>query len=162
MRVISLLFALGLVGSALSAPAPIPQPQPLMIPALFAKDPLSIHRRSVIPPPAAIDDEVVEDQERIEGASLGGSQVQVDLDAETETLAEAEQPSEDSCAAVCGVQRVEGAKSEREALCSADGLHATLNCAQCIDNTWPDTTYEDSAMAEYQRIVDACNDTPQK
>ena len=31
-----------------------------------------------------------------------------------------------------------------------------MACATCIDSTWSDATWEDSEMAEYHRIVDAC------
>lgn len=40
-----------------------------------------------------------------------------------------ETEAEDACANVCGVTRVEGAKSEHEALCSPAGLKAT--CRSC-------------------------------
>ncbi|KAL7424624.1 hypothetical protein Q5752_000308 [Cryptotrichosporon argae] len=72
------------------------------------------------------------------------------------------EPADDACADVCGLHRVEGAHNEREALCSAEGLRATLACAECIDTTWPDTTWEDSAMAEYDRILSACEAKPQR
>ncbi|EIW67885.1 hypothetical protein TREMEDRAFT_33167, partial [Tremella mesenterica DSM 1558] len=64
----------------------------------------------------------------------------------------------ETCKDICGMYRVEGAHNEREALCSSHGLQATLECAQCIDSTWPETSWEESAMAEYERIVSACND----
>ncbi|WWD22240.1 hypothetical protein CI109_106731 [Kwoniella shandongensis] len=164
MRASALLFALGLVGSVLAAPAPIARPH--IAPSLFTKDPLSIHRRSVIPPPPATEEQL-EAESEAETTSVEVQSTTAATAATTtpEIAVEDEEdlpPAEDSCATVCGVQRVEGAKSEREALCSVDGLHATLQCAQCIDKTWPDTTWEDSAMAEYERIVAACDDAPQK
>jgi hypothetical protein len=67
-------------------------------------------------------------------------------------------PSDEACQEVCGLHRIEGAASEREALCSDEGLRNTLECALCIDTTWPDTTYEDSALAEFERIKQACGD----
>ncbi|WVQ93908.1 hypothetical protein IAU59_000986 [Kwoniella sp. CBS 9459] len=85
----------------------------------------------------------------------------VQPEVETESETQAETDKEEPCVSICGVQRVEGAKSEREALCSVIGLQATLACAKCIDETWPETTWEDSAMAEYERIVSACDDSPQ-
>lgn len=70
-----------------------------------------------------------------------------------------EQPAEDACDAVCGLRHLDGALSERDALCSETGLSNTLECALCIDNTWTETTWEDSALAEYERIVVACKST---
>lgn len=89
--------------------------------------------------------------------------------------------SEDACSAVCATHYIAGAKTEREALCSPKGLQNTresawqwcicgheqrvngvVDCALCIDNTWPDTTWQESAMAEYERIVEACEQAPQK
>ncbi|KAK4689097.1 hypothetical protein P7C73_g1006, partial [Tremellales sp. Uapishka_1] len=106
-------------GGYFKAPAPVAAPE---TPILFAKDPMSVHRRAVVPPPIEEDEE--------------------------------------PCLNVCGLKRVEGATSEREALCSVDGLRATYACAECIDTAWPDTTWEDSAIAEYDRIASACDDGP--
>ncbi|WRT63489.1 uncharacterized protein IL334_000394 [Kwoniella shivajii] len=171
MRTATFLIALGLFGTALSAPIAEPNSK-----FLFAKDPLSIHRRTV---PDESNIHSVEDiimtpefQAEVESSSStsssstssssgsgSGSEVKESSESEMNITSE---PSEDSCAEICGIQRVEGAKSEREALCSSEGLLATLECAQCIDQTWPDTSYEDSAMNEYERIVSACNDSPQQ
>lgn len=142
MRAFTFLLALGLLGSTFAAP--VAQPEANVAPALFAKDPLSIHRRSNIPVPEIAEEE-----------NVAESNVSTTTDV-------VEEPSEDSCVAICGIQKIDGAKSEREALCSTDGLKATLSCAQCIDSTWPDTTWEDSAMAEYERIVSACQGTSQR
>jgi hypothetical protein len=111
-------------------------------------DPLSIHKREPIP------------------------------ESEPEPLSDTDDMA---CSDVCGAHRVEGARNEREALCSIAGLQATCEltrplyqstyllcadhadrCAQCIDRTWPETSWDDSAMAEYERIADACRDEPQQ
>ncbi|WVQ80992.1 hypothetical protein IAT38_003099 [Cryptococcus sp. DSM 104549] len=185
MRAFTYLLSIGLFASALAQPVAKPNG---VSPALFAKDPMSIHRRSAVPPPVEVDPEAeafapsepssedTGDEEAsvevtgVEAEALDGDAViQLDADiakeedaAAADVLIAAEGAEEDSCEAVCGVHRVEGAKNEREALCSAEGLKTTLSCAQCIDRTWPDTTWEDSAMAEYERIVSACNDSPQR
>ncbi|KAK1926529.1 hypothetical protein DB88DRAFT_170752 [Papiliotrema laurentii] len=65
-------------------------------------------------------------------------------------------PADDACDTVCGVDHISNAQSQREALCSETGLESTLACALCIDTTWSETTWEDSALAEYERIVEAC------
>lgn len=110
------------------------------------KDPLSIHRKSSIPPPAAGDDELIktavkslpydleteftDDSGLVRFASPSSTSasssskspvVQIEMDAYEAEDAE----TEDTCANVCGVTRVEGAKSEQEALCSPAGLKAT-------------------------------------
>jgi len=146
MRIAAVLFSLGLVASVLAAPAP-------GTPLLFAKDPMSIHRRSPVPEPVPVSPENVHVNDRNHASTSSAPIIAVVEDNE-------EEPSEEACVSICGIRRVEGAKNEREALCSVNGLKATLDCAQCIDTTWPDTTWEDSAMAEYHRIVDACDDTP--
>ncbi|WWC85642.1 uncharacterized protein L201_000508 [Kwoniella dendrophila CBS 6074] len=152
MRTSTFLLALGLFTSVLAAP--VAQPNS---PVLYTKDPLSIHRRSEIP------------SENFENTDLT-PEFQAEIDSSSSSLSSssaitattaATEPAEDACNEVCGVKRVEGAKSEREALCSSEGLLATLQCAQCIDQTWPDTSYDDSAMAEYERIVSACDASPQ-
>nr|XP_019014325.1 uncharacterized protein I206_00407 [Kwoniella pini CBS 10737]OCF53106.1 hypothetical protein I206_00407 [Kwoniella pini CBS 10737] len=145
MRTFTFLLALGLFGSAFSAPVAEPNVNPI----LFTKDPLAIHKRSEIDIPEKVEDIIM----------TPAFQAEVEASSSTAT---SQAPTEDSCSEICGIQRVEGAKSEREALCSSEGLLATLQCAQCIDQTWPDTSYEDSAMAEYERIVSACDDTPQQ
>nr|XP_019048549.1 hypothetical protein I302_02321 [Kwoniella bestiolae CBS 10118]OCF27479.1 hypothetical protein I302_02321 [Kwoniella bestiolae CBS 10118] len=148
MRTSTFLLALGLFGSAFSAPVA----EPNVVPVLFAKDPLAIHKRSEVVP-ENVEDIIMtpEFQAEVESATV---RVEIPMSESA--------PSDDSCTEICGVQRVEGAKSEREALCSSEGLLATLQCAQCIDQTWPDTSYEDSAMAEYERIVSACDSSPQQ
>lgn len=76
------------------------------------------------------------------------------------------------CTELCKVRTIEGARSGLEALCSLDGLQSTrelafrdqrrgradssVACAQCIDTTWPEDMFENSAMAEYDRIVQLC------
>ncbi|WWC57975.1 uncharacterized protein I303_100510 [Kwoniella dejecticola CBS 10117] len=147
MRTSTFLLALGLFGSAFSAPVAEPNVNPI----LFTKDPLAIHKRSEVD---------IDIPEKVEDIIMTPA-FQAEVEASSST-ASSQTPSDDSCSAICGVQRVEGAKSEREALCSSEGLLATLQCAQCIDQTWPDTSYEDSAMAEYERIVSACDDSPQQ
>ncbi|ORY31983.1 hypothetical protein BCR39DRAFT_524931 [Naematelia encephala] len=103
-------------------------------PALVPKDAMALHKRASVPPVS-------------------------ESDAEVES---AEDQLEDACTEVCGTVRVEGAQSEREALCSTSGLRATLECATCIDMTWPDTEWEDSATAEYERIFSACHQDTQQ
>ncbi|OCF33163.1 hypothetical protein I316_05208 [Kwoniella heveanensis BCC8398] len=189
MRASTFLIALGFIGTSFAAPTPLAQPQPQPVaPILFAKDPLAIHKRADVPDvpdTAAIEidaedqnKDVVEIEVQAEVASAAAtassstsveSAVVVPLAessavsavAEPSTESESEAEKEEPCVSICGVQRVEGAKSEREALCSVFGLQATLACAKCIDETWPETTWEDSAMAEYERIVSACDDSPQ-
>lgn len=51
------------------------------------------------------------------------------VQTEMEAYEVEETETEDACANVCGVTRVEGAKSEHEALCSPAGLKAT--CRSC-------------------------------
>ncbi|GFZ43716.1 hypothetical protein JCM24511_01436 [Saitozyma sp. JCM 24511] len=149
MRVLNIIFSLGLVASALAAPAPISNFA--NSPILFAKDPLSIHKRSALPEAAPEPIALSESSSDITARSAS---------SEDSELSDTDQ-DEGSCSDVCGIRKVQGARTEREALCSMEGLRATLECAQCIDSSWPDTTWEESAMAEYERIVDACADAPQ-
>jgi hypothetical protein len=89
-----------------------------------------------------------------DSASLDAPAVVEDITADAP-----QRPAEDACDAVCGIRHLDGAQSERDALCSDMGLANTLECALCIDNTWSDTTWEDSALAEYERIIEACKST---
>ncbi|WVF66287.1 hypothetical protein IAT40_001027 [Kwoniella sp. CBS 6097] len=191
MRASTFLIALGFIGTSFAAPTPLAQPQPQPVsPILFAKDPLAIHKRADVPdvsvPAAAavelseVEAEAETEVVQVEVASTSTSTAIIEsavsvpvpsVDAESSavvaapvqssTETESQTETEEPCVSICGVQRVEGAKSEREALCSVIGLQATLACAKCIDETWPETTWEDSAMAEYERIVSACDDSPQ-
>ncbi|WVQ76467.1 hypothetical protein IAR50_006135 [Cryptococcus sp. DSM 104548] len=161
MRAFALLVSMGLISSVLAAPAPQPGLSPL-----FSKDPLSLHRRSVAPDTdadaavLAYDPDAASSDDTLSPPS-SGSDVPI-VETEPEIYEVEEVPAEDACADVCGVTRVEGAKSEKEALCSGEGLKATYACAQCIDQTWPDNVWEDSAMAEYEKIASACDDSPQR
>jgi hypothetical protein len=89
--------------------APVSEPGALnKFPVLFAKDPLSIHKRAANRNP----------EPRVAAADVAANP---ELDEVTEVATQ----DEDSCAEVCGIRKVEGAKTEREALCSIDGLRAT-------------------------------------
>jgi hypothetical protein len=143
-----------LLASVMAAPTPDEHPHAL----LFPKDPMAIHKRDVIPvDPLPVARAEVERAEAESAARPARRGKVIKRQPAADFLAP---PAEDSCASVCGVTRVEGARSEREALCSVDGLRATFDCAECIDATWPDTTWEDSALAEYERIVAACEEAP--
>ncbi|AFR98187.1 hypothetical protein C343_06166 [Cryptococcus neoformans C23] len=180
MRTLTVLVSFGLLTSAIAAPGPRPRPPPF-----FLRDPLSIHRKSFIPPPIG-DDELTRtavkslpyglEAEFADDSGLSrftsssstpsssssskGAIVKIEMEAYEAEDAE----TEDTCANVCGVTRVEGASSEQEALCSPAGLKATYACAQCMDKAWSGTTWENSALAEYERIASACegNDSSQR
>ncbi|WVR03333.1 hypothetical protein IAU60_000324 [Kwoniella sp. DSM 27419] len=158
MRSSSLFVALSLFGAVFAAP--IADPAMLQ----FEKAPLSVHRRAVLPDTSTVVNDVTAGSASLEASAVPAAPTAAAVEDTAVVTAALEAPvtaDSDSCSSVCGLQRVPGARSEREALCSVDGLHATLECAQCIDRTWPDTTWEDSAMAEYERIVSACDDSPQ-
>ncbi|WVO23700.1 uncharacterized protein IAS62_005055 [Cryptococcus decagattii] len=173
MRIFTVLLSFGLLTFSIAAPAPQPK-----VPSFFFKDPLSIHRRSSIPLPVAGDDEQTKQSTKLlaydlevefiedsdpahltsssSASTSSSSSKNVVVETEMEAYEVEETEAEDACANVCGVTRVEGAKSEHEALCSPAGLKATYACAQCIDNVWNDITWENSALAEYERIASAC------
>ncbi|TYJ55055.1 hypothetical protein B9479_004279 [Cryptococcus floricola] len=164
MRAFTLLVSLGLISSVLAAPAPQPGLSPL-----FSKDPLSLHRRSAAPDAEAdsailaYDPDAASSDDTLSSPSSSNSDSDIPIVATEPEMYEVEEaPAEDACADVCGVTRVEGAKSEKEALCSGPGLRATYTCAQCIDQTWPDNVWEDSAMAEYEKIASACDNSLQQ
>jgi len=122
-------------------PEPLPLPAPAVGPALFRHDPYAIHRRSLVTDPESLGER---------------SDLQPEARADAQARSVERSDADEPCSAVCGMQKIEGAKNEKEALCSVEGLRATLECASCIDDAWPDTTWEESAMAEYDRIVEAC------
>lgn len=132
------LYVLSLVLAALSVhAAPIAEAGPSLAgPALFSHDPYSIHRRSS--PPLS---------------KRGDEDLTAELEAEDDLT---EEMNLASCSTECGVIKIQGVKSEKEALCSEPGLEATKGCAQCIDTTWPNTRFQASAMSEYEKLVALC------
>lgn len=158
---------------------------PVDSPVLRSKDPLSIHRRSSEPAGEVLDERDLSALAGPSSSSQFAERAAVPWKAANDDYEElAEVDEEDdmdfACAAECAVQQIHGAKNEREALCSAQGLKTTrelvpdaalglmstdktsltVACARCIDATWPDTSYEDSAVAEYERIAQSCQDDP--
>ncbi|KAE8542977.1 hypothetical protein D1P53_000464 [Cryptococcus gattii VGV] len=166
MRIFTVLLSFGLLAFSIAAPAPQPK-----VPSFFFKDPLSIHPRSSIPFPIAGDDEQTKSSDKLLAYDLevefiedsdpvhltssssvstsSSSSKNVVVETEMEAYEVEETETEDTCANVCGVTRVEGAKSEHEALCSPAGLKATYN-------VWNDIAWENSALAEYEHIASAC------
>jgi len=146
----TLVFVLSLITFALASPLPIPASGSVAdavaqrdVLFKFSGDPLAIHKRAAVP----------------------GPEPDAEFEPDSAPASTSEDESGDSigaCELECGQHRVEGARNEREALCSAQGLRATLRCAQCIDRTWPESSWEDSAMAEYQRIVGTCESEHQQ
>lgn len=94
---------------------------------LRSKDPLSIHRRSDA-------DDLLQRELPIASGS-GSSQPVVERAAvpwnaadvydETDDDVDMEDDMDFACAAECAVQQIHGAKNEREALCSVQGLKTT-------------------------------------
>lgn len=79
-------------------------------PALFTHDPYSIHRRGAS----------VVRRQHLE--TRDNDSILAELEAED---ALTEEISLASCSNECGVIKIHGVKSEKEALCSDEGLHAT-------------------------------------
>lgn len=91
-------------------PAPVSQANAAG-PALFTHDPYSIHRRSS--PPSMKKRSL---SKREDDSTLAELEAEDDLTEELEMA---------SCSSECGVIKIEGVKSEKEALCSDQGLRAT-------------------------------------
>lgn len=86
--------------------APIAEAGPSFAgPALFSHDPYAIHRRSFSPISKRDDDDLTAELEAVDDLT--------------------EEVSLASCSTECGVIKIQGVKSEKEALCSDAGLEAT-------------------------------------
>lgn len=139
----SAVYVLSLVLSLVAQAAPVPEANAAGT-LLFTHDPYSIHRRSNPPTFSKRSLQTRDDEDE---------SMLADLEAEADLT---EEISLASCSTECGVIKISGVKSEKEALCSDEGLHATKTCAKCIDTTWPDTRFQQSAMSEYQKLVALC------
>lgn len=113
-------------------------------------DPMAIHKRST---PA-------DAQERSDASSSSSSSSAANVAKRQPVLPLAEEEDE-PCADICTKTWVVQSNTHEDALCSPQGLKATLQCARCIDQVWPETSWEDSALAEYERIKSACAAGPQ-
>jgi hypothetical protein len=98
-------------------PAPAPISNFANSPILFAKDPLSIHKRSALPEAAPAPEPIALSEPSSDITARSAS-------SEDSELFDSDE-DEGTCSDVCGVRKVQGARTEREALCSMEGLRAT-------------------------------------
>ncbi|ORX34531.1 hypothetical protein BD324DRAFT_653304 [Kockovaella imperatae] len=67
-----------------------------------------------------------------------------------------EEEDDEKCSSECSPQYDRYGRSLP--LCSRESLKHTFACAKCIDATWSYDKWDESAMAEYERISNACTD----